>query len=150
MEKKVSKILKEIQPSKREQFAAQRKLQLTIVDDLKNAIDDLDNMVDIYNKAEARDAELQSDIDEAYNTLFSYKQMIRAHHQEVTDNYDDLYEAHQRVNALISSARDLADQLGVEIQEIEDADASLEQSALALRFAEIEYDPSNFELLENL
>ena len=67
MEKKVSKILKEIQPSKREQFAAQRKLQLTIVDDLKNAIDDLDNMVDIYTKAEARDMGLQAEIDEAYN-----------------------------------------------------------------------------------
>ena len=144
MEKKVSKILKEIQPSKREQFAAQRKLQLTIVDDLKNAIDDLDNMVDIYTKAEARDMGLQAEIDEAYNKLFSYKQEIRAHHQEVTDNYDDLYEAHQRVNALISSARDLAEQLGVEIQEIDDADITLDLGAQALRFAEVDYDPSNF------
>lgn len=150
MEKKVSKILKEIQPSKREQFAAQRKLQLTIVDDLKNAIDDLDNMVDIYTKAEARDMGLQAEIDEAYNKLFSYKQEIRAHHQEVMDNYDDLYEAHQRVNALISSARDLADQLGVEIQEIDDADITLDLSAQALRFAEVDYDPSNFKLLEDL
>lgn len=150
MEKKVSKILKEIQPSKREQFAAQRKLQLTIVDDLKNAIDDLDNMVDIYTKAEARDMGLQAQIDEAYNKLFSYKQEIRAHHQEVMDNYDDLYEAHQRVNALISSARDLADQLGVEIQEIDDADITLDLSAQALRFAEVDYDPSNFKLLEDL
>lgn len=150
MEKKVSKILKEIQPSKREQFAAQRKLQLTIVDDLKNAIDDLDNMVDIYTKAEARDMGLQAEIDEAYNKLFSYKQEIRAHHQEVTDNYDDLYEAHQRVNALISSARDLAEQLGVEIQEIDDADITLDLGAQALRFAEVDYDPSNFKLLEDL
>ena len=150
MEKKVSKILKEIQPSKREQFAAQRKLQLTIVDDLKNAIDDLDNMVDIYTKAEARDMGLQAEIDEAYYKLFSYKQEIRAHHQEVTDNYDDLYEAHQRVNALISSARDLAEQLGVEIQEIDDADITLDLGAQALRFAEVDYDPSNFKLLEDL
>ena len=150
MEKKVSKILKEIQPSKRVQFAAQRKLQLTIVDDLKNAIDDLDNMVDIYTKAEARDMGLQAEIDEAYNKPFSYKQEIRAHHQEVTDNYDDLYEAHQRVNALISSARDLAEQLGVEIQEIDDADITLDLGAQALRFAEVDYDPSNFKLLEDL
>ena len=90
------------------------------------------------------------DIGEAYNKLFSYKQEIRAHHQEVTDNYDDLYEAHQRVNALISSARDLAEQLGVEIQEIDDADITLDLGAQALRFAEVDYDPSNFKLLEDL
>ena len=150
MEQKVNKILRSITPTKIERLAAQRKVQLSLVDDLQNAMDTLANMVDIYRDARNRDASLQSDIDQAYNNLFSYKVEMREHHQEVMDNYQDLLDAYEEVERIQEDAKVLADQLGVDIQEVEDADIILGDGLEALAFVEKDYDPSNAELLENL
>lgn len=150
MENKVNKILKSITPTKKEQLASQRKVKLSLVDDLREAIDELDNMSDIYTEARNRDASLQSEVETALDALYKLKPEMKDHHQEVMDNYQDLLNAYEEVERLKAEAEDLAEQLGVDIQEVDDAQTALEFGLEALSFAEKDYDPSNAEFLENL
>ena len=150
MEQKVNKILRSITPTKKEQLAAQRKVQLSLVDDLRKAIDELDIMVGIYRDAKNYDDVIQSEVNIAFEALYKLKPDMKAHHQEVMDNYEDLLSAYEEVERLQEEAKELADQLGVDIQEVEDADISLGDGIEYLAFAEKDYDPSNAEFLENL
>lgn len=150
MEQKVNKILRSITPTKKEQLAAQRKVQLSLVDDLRKAIEELDIMVGIYRDARNYDASIQSEVETALDALYRLKPDMKGHHQEIMDNYQDLLGAYEEVERLQEEAKVLADQLGVDIQEVEDADISLGDGIEALAFAEKDYDPSNAEFLENL